>query len=273
VEEGALMFFILSKTIAFLLLPSNFLVVLGLVGLALMCTRWRRPGKWLAVASIVLLLVIGFLPVGQGLMYVLDNRFPAWDPSRGAPDGIVVLGGAIAPEISRERGAPQLNGSAERVTVIASLARDYPNARIVYTGGDASLLQDEGIEADYLYPLLDSFGVPRNRVMLETRARNTYENALFTKELVKPQPGERWLLVTSAEHMARAIGSFRRVGFSVEPYPVDWRTRPRLRLSLSGRFSGGLASTDHAVHEWLGLIAYRLTGRTSALLSGPLPAQ
>lgn len=146
-----------------------------------MCTRWRRPGKWLAVASIVLLLVIGFLPVGQGLMYVLDNRFLAWDPSRGAPDGIVVLGGAIAPEISRERGAPQLNGSAERVTVIASLARDYPNARIVYTGGDASLLQDEGIEADYLYPLLDSFGVPRNRVMLETRARNTYENALFTK--------------------------------------------------------------------------------------------
>ncbi len=263
------MFFILSKTVAFLLLPSNFLVVLGLVGLALMATRWRRPGKWLVGGSVVLLLAIGFLPVGQLLLHPLDDRFPAWDPSRGAPDGIVVLGGAIAPEISRERGAPQLNGSAERVTVIAKLARDYPDARIVYSGGDASLLQDEGVEADYLYPLLDSFGVPRDRVTLETRARNTYQNALLTRELVKPKPGERWLLVTSAEHMPRAVGCFRRVGFPVEPYPVDWHTLPRVKLRLSSRFAGGLSSADHAVQEWLGLFAYWLTGRTSELLPGP----
>jgi uncharacterized SAM-binding protein YcdF (DUF218 family) len=247
--------------------------VIGLVGLALMCTRRRRLGKWVAGASVALLLAIGFLPVGGVLMHVLDNRFPAWDASRGAPDGIVVLGGAISPLLSRERGQVSLNGSAERVTVIARLAHDYPNARIVYTGGDASLMQDEGVEADYLYPLLDSFGVPRGRVTLESRARNTYQNALFTRELAKPAPGERWLLVTSAEHMPRAVGCFRRVGFAVEPYPVDWRTRPRLRFRLSDRFSAGLASTDHAVHEWLGLIAYRLTGRTSELLPGPLPVQ
>jgi len=267
------MFFILSKTFAFLLLPSNFLVILGLVGVTLLWTRRRRLGRWIAGISVVLLLAIGFLPVGGVLLYVLENRFPAWDASRGAPDGIIVLGGAIAPQISRERGAPQLNGSAERVTIIARLARDYPDARIVYTGGDASLLQDEGIEADYLYPLLDSFGVPRERVTLDTRSRNTYQNAVFTKELVKPKPGERWLLVTSAKHMPRAVGCFRRIGFAVEPYPVDWQTRPRLRFRLSSRFSGGLASTDHAVHEWLGLIAYRLTGRTDALLPGPLPAR
>jgi len=267
------MFFLFSKTVAFLLLPSNFLVILGLAGLALLCTRWRRLGQWFTRASVVLLLAIGFLPVGSTLLHVLENRFPAWDPSRGAPDGIIVLGGAIAPQISRERGAPQLSGSAERVTIIAGLARDYPNARIVYSGGDASLLQDEGAEADYLYPLLDSFGVPRDRVTLEAGARNTYQNAVLSKELVKPKPGERWLLVTSAEHMPRAIGCFRRVGFAVEAYPVDWHTRPRWRFRLSARFSSGLASTDHAVHEWLGLIAYRLTGRTSTLLPGPLPAQ
>lgn len=266
------MFFILSKTIAFLLLPSNLLLVLALAGFVLMRTRWRRPGRWLAGTSLVLLLAIGFLPVGSVLAHVLENRFPAWDASRGPPDGIIVLGGAISPLLSRERGQIALNGSAERITAIARLARDYPDARIVYSGGDASLLQDAGVEADYLYPLLDSFGVPRDRVLLEPRARNTYQNALFTKDLVKPAPGERWLLVTSAEHMPRAVGCFRRVGFAVEPYPVDWRTRPGWQLSLSDRFSGGLASADHAAREWLGLIAYWLTGRTSALFPGPVPA-
>jgi len=267
------MFFVLSKTVAFLLLPSNFLVVLGLAGLALLRTRWRRPGKWLAGVSVVMLLALAYLPVGGVLTHVLESRFPPWDPARGAPDGIVVLGGAISPALSRAYGAVQLSGSAERVAVIAKLARDYPNARIVYSGGDASLLADAGREADYLYPLLDTFNVSRQRVMLENRSRNTVENAMFTKELVKPKPGERWLLITSAQHMPRAVGCFRRAGFPVEAYPVDWHTRPHRQFGVSSKFGGGLASTDRAVHEWLGLITYWVTGRTSALLPGPLPAQ
>ncbi len=91
--------------------------------------------------------------------------------------------------------------------------------------------RNEPAEADYLYPLLDSFGVPRERVMLENKSRNTAENAAFTKALVKPKPGERWLLVTSAQHMPRAVGCFRRVGFPVEAYPVDWHTVPRWQLA------------------------------------------
>jgi uncharacterized SAM-binding protein YcdF (DUF218 family) len=266
------MFFILSKTIAFLLLPSNFLFTIALIGLALLLTRWRRAGVNLMAISLVLMALGGFLPVGRILNHTLESRFPPWDPSRGAPDGIIVLGGAISPALSRIYGATQLGGNAERVTVIAKLARDYPKARIVYSGGDASLFADQGREADYLYPLLGSFGVPRDRVLLETRARNTVENATFTKELVKPKPGERWLLVTSARHMPRAIGCFRRIGFPVEAYPVDWHTRPRLRLSLSRQFSGGLAGFDGAVHEWLGLLVYRISGRTTALFPGPAAA-
>jgi uncharacterized SAM-binding protein YcdF (DUF218 family) len=119
--------------------------------------------------------------------------------------------------------------------------------------------------------MLDSFGIPRQRVLLEDRSRNTYENALFTRELVKPKPGQRWLLVTSAWHMPRAVGCFRRVGFPVEAYPVDWHTWPRLHWSLSRSFGGGLAGLDTAVHEWLGLLAYRVTGRTSALFPAPAP--
>jgi uncharacterized SAM-binding protein YcdF (DUF218 family) len=161
--------------------------------------------------------------------------------------------------------------SVERITVIAKLARDYPNARIVYSGGNGSLSGGDP-ETQYVMPMLESFGVPQQRVILESRSRNTYENAVYSKALVKPKPGERWLLVTSAWHMPRAVGCFRRAGFPVEAYPVDWRTQPELEFSFGRSLSAGLYWLDAAVHEWMGLFAYWATGRTSSLLPGPAPA-
>jgi uncharacterized SAM-binding protein YcdF (DUF218 family) len=263
------MFFVLSKTAAYLLLPSNILLLIGLAGLLLLLTRWRRAGVGLMAASLILLALFGFLPIGKMLAHALESRFPPWSPERGAPDGIVVLGGAISPALSRIYRAPQLSGSAERVTVIAKLARDYPKARIIFSGGDASLSGRAGREADYLLPLLDTFGVARGRVELENRARNTYENAVFAKALARPKPGERWLLVTSAQHMPRAIGCFRRVGFPVEAYPVDWHTRRQLHFGVLRQFGAGLLHFDNAAHEWFGLFAYWVTGRTSAFFPAP----
>ncbi len=107
-------------------------------------------------------------------------------------------------------------------------------------------------------------------MILESRSRNTIENALLTKQLVQPKPGERWLLVTSASHMPRSVGVFRRAGFPVEAHPVDWRTRGRAdAFAPFGTLAAGLARTDTALHEWAGLVGYRLTGRTSELLPGP----
>ena len=263
------MFFILSKTAAFFLLPSNLLIAFALAGVVLLATRFKRAGLRLTVASAVLLALAGFSPLGSQLAHVLESRFPPWDASRGAPDGIVVLGGAIVPVLSLQYGEPAVNADAGRVIAIAKLARAYPNARIVYSGGDASLLANEPAEADYLYPLLDSFGVPRTRVALESRARNTVEDAVFTKDMVKPKAGERWLLVTSARHMPRAIGCFRRIGFTVEAYPVAWQVRSSGYLRLWSILSNGLAMLDGAVHEWAGLIAYWLTGHSSELLPAP----
>jgi uncharacterized SAM-binding protein YcdF (DUF218 family) len=197
-EEEPLMFFVLSKIAGFLLLPSNFLVVLALVGLVLLATHWRRLGSWCLASGIVLLLLAGFLPAGRLLMNVLENRFPRWDAQRGAPDGIVVLGGVINPVIARSCGSLGLTHSAERI---------------------------------------------------------------YSKQLAQPKQGERWLLVTSAYHMPRAIGCFRRAGFDVEAYPVNWRRTPRPRR--------GINLFDDPVHEWEGLLAYRLTGRTDALLPAP----
>jgi len=263
------MFFILSKTVAFLILPSNLLIALGLAGLLLMTTRWRRLGGHLTMASLVLLALIGFSPLGGFLTHVLEDRFPAWDLARGAPVGIVVLGADISPKLSRERGTPAVGGKGARIVAMAKLARSYPNTRIAYSGGDASLLSNQLPEANSVYSLLDSFGIARERVMLESRSRNTAENATFTKDLVKPKPDERWLLVTSAQHMPRAVGCFRRVGFPVEAYPVGWLTGADANVGLSLVFSGGLAQFDSAAREWIGLFAYWLTGKTDEFLPGP----
>jgi uncharacterized SAM-binding protein YcdF (DUF218 family) len=150
------------------------------------------------VVSLILFVAIGLSPAGDLLTYALESRFPPWDPVRGAPDGIVVLGGNISPKLSRDHGEPVVGSDAARIVAMAKLARSYPNARIVYSGGDASLLGNQPPEGDFVRPLLDIFGIARERVLLEARSRNTGENATFTKDLVKPKPGERWLLVTSA---------------------------------------------------------------------------
>lgn len=261
------MFFILSKTLAFVLLPSNLLIAMGLVGVALLATRRRRAGLTLTVASIVLLAIAGFTPLGAMLTAPLEDRFPPWDAARGAPDGIVVLGGGIDTALSNEHDTPILTRDGGRLTALAKLAREFPSARIVYSNGDASLFATGQTDEKYLYALLDSFGIPRARVVVETKSRNTHENAVFSKELVQPKSRERWLLVTSAFHMPRAVGCFRRAGFDVEAFPVAWRVgRHRLTFGTSG---GGLRALDFAAHEWLGLIAYRLTGRIAALLPAP----
>ena len=263
------MFFVLSKSLAYLFLPSNFILLTGVAGTILVFTRLRRLGRYLCALAAALLLIVGLLPVGATLDHVRENRFPAWVPARGAPDGIIVLGGAINPVISQARGQVALSDGAERVTVVARLAREYPKARIVYTGGNAALFPQAPPEADFVLPLWESFGIARDRVTLETRSRNTAENAVFTKALVRPKPGERWLLVTSAEHMPRAIGCFRRAGFPVEAYPVDWHTRPRWHFAVPRSIGAGLEQADLAAHEWDGLVAYWLTGRTSALFPAP----
>jgi uncharacterized SAM-binding protein YcdF (DUF218 family) len=264
------MFFFVSKTLGFFALPSNFLMAIGLVGLVLLCTRLQRLASWLIVTSLVLVAIAGYSPLGNILILPLEQRFPPWDASHGPPDGIVVLGGAIVPDISVARGAVALDDAAERITVTAELARRYPNARIVFSGGNGSLQFNAPAEAPLAVKELEALGVAHDRITAEEQSRNTIENAVFSRLVAQPRPGQRWLLVTSAFHMPRAIAAFRAAGFPVEAYPVDWRTRgPSAATQPFAALPDGLTLTDVAVHEWLGLVVYRLTGKTAELFPAP----
>jgi len=255
------MFLVVSKVLGFFALPSNDMLAAGLIGLALMRTRFVRAGRRLVSASIILFLAFGLLPLGKMLIEPLEERFPPWDVAGGAPDGIVVLGGAIEPQFVPARRASELNEAAERITVIAELARRYRSARILYSGGS---------EAHIAGVLFEAFGVPAGRLILEDQSRTTAENAEFSRRLAMPKPGERWLLVTSAYHMPRSIGAFRRAGFAVEAYPVDYRTTGAADLWIPfDSMATGLRRTDVAAHEWVGLLAYWLTGRSAELFPAP----
>jgi uncharacterized SAM-binding protein YcdF (DUF218 family) len=266
------MFFVISKVVGFFLVPSNVLVGIGLIGIVLIITRYARAGTRLLIASITLLVIVGFFPIGTALTLPLEQRFPQWQKGQGAPIGIIILGGAVNPTISAARSQPALGEAAERITAAVELARRYPNARVVFSGGNNSLIGGNPSEATYAGRLLENLGVSHNRITLEARSRSTAENAAFTKRLLSPRPDERWLLITSAMHMPRAIGTFRAVGFDVEAYPVDYQTAgPQDLWVVSGALLGNLAMTDLAAHEWLGLLVYWITGRTSALFPSPMP--
>jgi uncharacterized SAM-binding protein YcdF (DUF218 family) len=263
------MFFPLSKILGFFALPSNLVIAAGLLGVVLLMTRFKRTGRALVVASLVLLAIIGLSPLGNALIIPLEDRFPAW---KGGGDvaGVVVLGGAITSDVSAARDEVAVNESAERLIAAALLAKKYPKAKIIYSGGDAGLVREHGAEAPFALRLLRDLGVAPERLIAEARSRNTLENAVFSKELADPKPGERWLLVTSGYHMPRSIGVFREAGFDVEAYPVDFRTRGAVDLTLPFMSVGdGLRRTDTAMREWVGLLVYWLTGRTSELFPKP----
>jgi uncharacterized SAM-binding protein YcdF (DUF218 family) len=266
------LFFILSKTLGAMLLPTNLLIGIGVVGAVLMVTRFAALGRKLVMASVLLLVVCGLSPLGTLLLYPLEQRFPPWDAARGAPDGIIVLGASIEADLSAAHGTPVVRSAPDRIIAAAALAHRYPNARIVFSGGSANLLSNDAREADFAGAVFESLGVAKSRLIMERRSRNTLENAEFSKALVAPKEGERWLLVTSAFHMPRSVGLFRKTGFVVEPYPVDWRVGGRGDLlSFTNIAIDGLGRTDLAVREWMGLIAYRATGKIDDLLPGPAP--
>lgn len=261
------MFFYLSKILWFLAAPSNLAVVVTVVGAILLFTRRARLGRALTALGAVSLVLVAFSPFGKLVMRTLEDRFPIAGETRPIA-GIVILGGAAGVT----RGQVAFNDAASRMTSAIGLALKHPQARIVFAGGDAGFF-DRGpvTEAEAAVALFRDVGIAPDRMVFEDRSRNTRENALFTREIVAPKPGERWVLVTSAFHMPRAIGCFRAVGLDLEAYPVDFRTEGRAAQDLRpfGRLSDGMRITDLAIKEWLGLLTYRVAGYTAELFPAP----
>jgi uncharacterized SAM-binding protein YcdF (DUF218 family) len=267
------MYFYLAKTVGFFAVPSNLIISIVALGLLLWASRFPRAGKRITVAGLLALLIGGMTPLGTALLLPLEDRFPQWDAADGPPDGIVVLGGVLNTYISRERHDITFGPSAERLITAIELLRQYPAARIVFSGGNSNLISPDTPESDLAVRFLARSGVASDRIFVDPAARNTMENAVNAKRVAAPKPGERWLLVTSAFHMPRAVGLFRAAGFPVEAYPVDWKTGSwRDVRALPASMLSGFGHLNIAVHEWVALFIDWMMGRTSALFPGPADA-
>ena len=250
--------------------PGRLIALVLIAGTVLLWTRARRTGRWLVSAAAGALLVVAVFPVAGSLLAALENRFPATQvPS--SVDGIVVLGGSTEPGLAAARGRIALNGNAERLVEFAALARRFPDARLVFSGGRSSPDSPGPSEADAAAEIFTLLGLDITRVAFEDASTNTYENAVGARRLADPQPGEVWLLVTSARHIPRAVGCFRAVGWTVVPYPVDYTTSAAPDFWSPRGFSvtHGLDALAVAVREWSSLAVYRMLGRTDAWFPGP----
>jgi uncharacterized SAM-binding protein YcdF (DUF218 family) len=264
------MWFTISKLVAPVLAPANLL--LGLLVASAAWILWRprsRAARRLAALAGAATVALAVLPIPDLLLRPLEGRFARPVPPPADVAGIVVLGGAVQPEMSAMRGEVALNRAAERMTEAVALSRRYPQARLVFTGANAALLGSANTEAAVARRFFAEMGVDSDRLVFEDRARNTYENALYTRDLVQPRAGETWLLVTSARHMPRAIGCFRRVGWQLVAWPVDYQTAPRLRFDPAIDPLANLQMLNDAAHEWAGMLAYWLIGYAAAPFPGP----
>jgi uncharacterized SAM-binding protein YcdF (DUF218 family) len=256
------LFFIVSKLVEYLILPSNLIGILALIGIVLLVLRRPRLGLGLLIASALLLFLAGWSPLGRIGLVLLENRFEQPALPAGVA-GMVVLGGAIDTHISFDRGQVAVTDAGERLTAAAELSRRYPDARIILSGGASHLLFDTAeTESSLARDALVRIGVPESRIVLEERSRNTCENAVESRAIAAPKPGEQWLLVTSATHMPRAVGCFRMAGFQVIPFPVDYRTLRSEPWRPSSSIAYGFEAADLAAHEWLGLLAYHFAKGT-----------
>jgi len=260
--------YITSKILWFVLRPATFALLLAVAGLALIW-RGHRAGRWPLLIGLGFFVLMLATPIAPLVVMPLEDRFAR--PAEMPPhvDGIIVLGGAVDQNITEARGIPSLNGAAERMTELVALARKYPQAKLVFTGGQGSLVHGSLSEADVARALWGAMGVDPARVTYEDQARNTFENAVLTKALVQPGPGETWLLVTSASHMPRSVGAFRAAGWNVVPWPVNFRTGHGFAALYDAPFVERIGQFEVGLREWIGLAAYRLMGRTDALFPAP----
>jgi uncharacterized SAM-binding protein YcdF (DUF218 family) len=266
------MYYVLSKTVGFFAIPTNLIACLAFAGLVLLILR-HRLGLRLCIAALVAFVIAALSPIGNMLITPLEQRFPAMTFPDGPIEGIIVLGGSYDTYVRGGFGLLVLNEDTEPLAIMARLAQRYPQAKVVFSGGSPEPgpeNDDWPSEAAAAKRLFLSFGIAEDRIELEIRSRNTVENARFSAELLRPRPGSRWLIVTAAHHIPRAVGAFRAAGFDAIGFPAGWRTHGwRDLLKPSPSATENLRRIDVAAREWAGLIAYRALGYSHSWFPAP----
>ena len=262
------LFFYISKLAWLFLSPDSLLLILILLTLFLLYKGKEKYAKTLLTITSGLLIIISFFSIGEWMLSPLENRFPTNPELPEKIDGIIVLSGAEDALLSDIWNQVELGAAAERDLSFMYLARQYPEAKLVFTGGTGSIVHKENRAADVAKQLFLQQGLDVAKILFERDSRNSYENVINSKKMVKPIKNENWILITTSWHMPRSFGIFCKAQWPVIAYPVDHQTNKDNLFRISFNLSGNLQTLKTAIKEWLGLFAYYFTGKTTSLLPG-----
>jgi len=265
------MFYYLSRIAWLVIQPVGLLALCFAAILLASFFSGRRLLRLLAFLGLLFVLGAAQTNVGRLMLQPLENRFarPGEIPSQNQIAGIIVLGGGFDGYVTQTRGGFELGESGDRFVETLRLARALPDVPVVISGGEASLMRTTEGDASIAVRFFTEFGIAPSRLILENRSLNTHENAALTKSVIADLPDGSWLLVTSAFHMPRSVGAFRKQGIGVIPWPADYRTSGTDGFAI-GRddLVEAMSEVSLAIREWIGLAVYAATGRIGSIFPG-----
>jgi uncharacterized SAM-binding protein YcdF (DUF218 family) len=258
--------FLASKLLWLLAQPLSLIFVLLILSFIFGAAGFQRVYGFLSGLAATLFFFTLFTSTGAVMLQGLENRIPR--PASLPPNlsCVIILGGSFENEVIAKRGGIELNQAADRFVEGLKLAQTHPAARILISGGDGSFSGQYDGDAQTSTAFFSTFGIAPERLIREDQSRTTFENAANTKQLLEANGLSDCILITSAFHMPRSVGLFRKLGIAVTPWPVDYRTSGNLVLGLDfSQPSLNAQLTTTALREWMGLIVYYVSGRTHAL--------
>ena len=259
------MTFYLSKFLWLIFNPFNLIIIIIIIGYFFNLFNYKILSKSLYIFVSFIFFISAILPTGSYLNYLLEKDFHSKNYLPEKIDGILILSGATNPYLTKEHNQINFNGSVERLTESISLIKKYPNAKIIFSGGSGSLKYPDLDHASVAKNFFSNMGVDSSKIYYEKKSHNTYENILFSKRIALPKINEKWLLVTSAFHLKRSLGVSEKLEWTFIPYAVDFKKTKKFSWKPSFNLLSNLLEFQQASHEWVGLLAYYLMGRSDRI--------
>lgn len=260
------MSFYLSKIIWYILNPFNIILIFFLLSFILSFFKLKIISNFFYISTGIFFFISVILPTGSYLNYLLEKDYHFSNAHPKKIDGILILSGATNPLLSKEYNQIILNGSAERLIESILLINKFPNAKVVFAGGSGYIFNQNLDHASVAKKLFENIGLKNKKIIYENKSRNTYENILFSKKLIKPKRNETWVLITSAFHLKRSLGIAKKLDWNFIPLATDYRKSKNFSWNLSFNFFNNMAEFQNASHEWIGIFSYYIMGRSELIL-------
>ena len=256
------MFFYLSKFYWTYFNPFNLILLFFFLTICFFYFK-RKFYKTMLIITILLFTIVVIFPTGQILLFQLEKNYYLKKDLPSKIHGILILGGATEPHVTKKHDQVSFNSSVERLTESIKLIKKYPNAKIIFSGGSGNVKNEiDFIHADVAKIFFKEMGLNTNKIIFERNSRNTYENILNSKKIASPKKNETWILITSAFHMNRSLYVAEKINWEFFPYAVDYLT-VHPTYSFTTNFFGNTSNFQIASKEWLGILSYYLIGKSS----------